>query len=128
LNPRGWPYLGWPCGLDSWFLVRYINPREIPRSEEGRFDDAHAHAEHAKSHTIDNAYNLTLAMELQVVIWYRERRLEEARSEALCAADVCEKLGAAEATEACGKLAQRIQEELDSPVASGRSVLNCELS
>jgi len=76
--------------------------------EEGRFDDAHAHVEHAKSHTIDNTYNPTLAMELQAMIWYRERRLEEARSEALRATDVYEKLGAAEAIEACRKLAQRI--------------------
>ena len=82
--------------------------------EEGRFDDAHAHVEHAKSHTIDNTYNLTLTMELQAVVWYRERRLEEASSEALRAADVYEKLGATEAMEECRKLAQRIQGELDT--------------
>jgi len=95
--------------------------------EEGRFDNAHAHVEHAKSHAIDNTYNLTLAMELQAVVWYRERRLAEARSEALRAADVYEKLGAAEAMEACRKLAQRIQGELDNPVASGQTALNREL-
>jgi len=77
--------------------------------------------------TIDNTYKLTLAMELQAVVWYRERWLEETRSEALRAADVYEKLGAAEAMVACRKLAQRIQGELDNPVASGQTALNREL-
>ena len=47
------------------------------------------------------------------MVWYRERRLEEARSAALRAADVCEELGSAEYMEACRRLAQQIQEELD---------------
>ena len=95
--------------------------------EEGRFSDAHAHVEHAKSHMSDNTYNLTLAVELQAVVWYRERRLEEARSDDLRAADVYEKLGAAEAMAAFRKSTQRIQGELDGPVASGQSALNFEL-
>jgi tetratricopeptide (TPR) repeat protein len=33
--------------------------------DEGRFDDAHAHVERAKSHAVDNAYYLGRAMELQ---------------------------------------------------------------
>ena len=66
-------------------------------------------------------------MELQAVVWYRQQRLEEARTEALRAADVYEKLGAAKGTEACRILVQQIQKDLDSPVASGESAFNCEL-
>jgi len=86
---------------------------------EGRFDDAQAHVEHAKSHTVDSAYYLGRAMELQAMIWYMQRRLEEAKTEVLRAADVHEKLGAAERTEWCRNYLQKIEKELNSPVASG---------
>jgi len=95
---------------------------------EGRFDDAHAHIEHAKSHTVDHsAYNLGRAMELQAVVWHKQHRLEEAGSEALRATDVYEKLGAAKDVEECRKLLQEIQEELDSPATSGQSTFNCKI-
>ena len=93
----------------------------------GRFDDAHAHIERAKSHTIDSAHNLGIAMELQAVVWYVQGKLEEARSGALCVADFYEKLGHAGGAEVCRMLAQKIQHELDHPVASGQSALDCEL-
>jgi tetratricopeptide (TPR) repeat protein len=87
--------------------------------DEGRFDDAHAHIERAKSHTVNSAYNLGCAMELQAMILYRQDRLEEARSEALRAADVYERLGAAKDMEDCGELLRIIEKELNNPVASG---------
>jgi tetratricopeptide (TPR) repeat protein len=59
-----------------------------------RFDDAQAHAEQAKSHAVNNAYLLGRAMELQATLWYRQHRHEEAKSEALRALDIYEKLGA----------------------------------
>jgi tetratricopeptide (TPR) repeat protein len=79
--------------------------------DQGRFDNANDHIESAKSHTIDNAYNLGLAMELQARIWYSQHRIEEARSEALRAADVYEKLGAANNVEECRKLLKKIKRE-----------------
>jgi len=91
---------------------------------QGRFDDTQAHLERAKLHTVDNAYNLGLAMTLQTEAWYRQGRLEEARTEALGAADVYEKLGAAKDVEDCRKLLQKIENRL---AASGQSTLNCEL-
>jgi tetratricopeptide (TPR) repeat protein len=94
---------------------------------EGRFDDAHAHIERAKSHTVNNAYSLGYAMELQADIWYRQQRLEEAWSEALRAVRVYEKLGAARDVEDCRNLLQKIEGELTAAVASGQSGLNCEL-
>jgi len=83
---------------------------------EGGFDDAHAHVECAKSHTFNSAYNLGRAMELQATVWYRQPKLEEARSEVLRAADVYERLGAARDVEDCRELLWDIEEEL-----------NCEL-
>ena len=83
------------------------------RGEE-RFDDANAHAEHAKSYTDSSAYHLGRAIELQAGVWYRQDRLEEARSEALRAADVYEKLGPGK--DMCWKLNKRLVELILSRV------------
>jgi tetratricopeptide (TPR) repeat protein len=95
--------------------------------DEGRFDEANTHIEHAKSHTANSAYNSGHVMTLQARVWYKQHRFEEARSEALRAADVFEKLGAAEGLELCRTLLQDIREELDTAVSSGEPDLNCEL-
>ena len=89
--------------------------------KEGRFDDAHIHTEHAKSHTAGNAYYLGCAMELQARVWYDQHRLEEAKSEVLRAADVYEKIGATERVEGCKGLLRDIEKGLNTPVASGQS-------
>ena len=94
--------------------------------DEGRFDGAQTHIERAKSYAADSAYNLGLAMELQALVWYRQHRLEEARSEALRAADIFDKLGA-KRIKVCREFLQKIGEELNTVVAPGQSGLNCEL-
>jgi tetratricopeptide (TPR) repeat protein len=94
---------------------------------EGRLDDAHAHIERAKSHTVNSTQNLGNAMELQARVWYEQHRLEEAKSEALRAAQVYERLGAAKKVERCRKLLQDIEKEPNTPVASGQSDVDCEL-
>ena len=94
---------------------------------EGRLDDASAHIEHAKSHVADNAYFLGRAMELQAEIWHEQHRLEEARSEALRAADLYEKLGAAGDVIDCRELLQKIEKELNNPGAPGQLGFDCEL-
>ena len=94
---------------------------------EGRFDDAQAHVEHAKSHTVDSAYNLGLATEEQAWGWFQQRRLEEAKSEALRAAEIFERLGASKDMDDCRKLLQDIQKELNNPIACGQSALDREL-
>jgi len=63
-------------------------------SNQDRFDDANAHVERAKSHTGDSAYHLATAMDLQARVWYKQDRLDDAKSEALRALGVLEKLGA----------------------------------
>ena len=62
--------------------------------DEGRLDDAHAHAERAKSHAVDSAHSLGTAVILQASTWYQQHSFEEAMPEDLRAAEVYEKLGA----------------------------------
>jgi tetratricopeptide (TPR) repeat protein len=39
--------------------------------DEGRLDDVNDHIERAKSHAVDSAYNLGLAMEEQARLWHK---------------------------------------------------------
>ena len=109
------------------FLVHY-DLAEMFRNE-GRLDDAQVHVEHARSHAADdnNAYSLGHAMREQALVWYKQHKLEEAKSEALRAAQVYEKLGADKSIEICTELLRDIEKELDTPVASGQPGFNCEL-
>ena len=86
---------------------------------EKRFDDAHAHVERAKSHAIEEAYNLGRAMELRMRILYEERKFGEAKSEALRAADVFEKLGASKELEWCRETLRDIEGATKMSGASG---------
>jgi tetratricopeptide (TPR) repeat protein len=88
--------------------------------ERGRLHDANDHIDLAESHMLDNAYHLACAVELQARIWHRQDRLEEARSEALRAAEVYEGLGAAKEVEDCRELLQWIEEDMNRPAASDR--------
>ena len=89
-------------------------------SDKNRFDEAHAHIGLAKSHAVNNPYQLGLAMMLQARFWHEERRLEEAKSEALRAVGVFEKLGATRDLEECSNLVQDIEKEMKKPVTSGK--------
>ena len=90
---------------------------------EDEFDDAHAHIEQAKSHTVDNAYSLGRAALLQAEIWYKQDRLEDARSEAFCALEIFRKFGAAADLDNCERLLRDIEESRDTP---GKSDPICE--
>ena len=61
------------------------------------------------------------------MIWCGQHRLGEAKFEALCAADIYEKLGAAKDLEDCRKLFRKMEKALNTPVVSGQSRFNCEL-
>ena len=88
--------------------------------DQGRLDATNSHIERAKSHAVNNAYYLGHVMEMQAGIWCKQHRFEEARSEALRAADSYERLGAAEEAERCKMLLRCIEMELDTKVASGK--------
>jgi len=79
-------------------------------SDEGRFDDAQAHVEQAKLHanSANNAYVQARAMRLQANVWHRQCRFEEAKSEALSAVDMLEKLGATYQVRLVRELLERI--------------------
>jgi tetratricopeptide (TPR) repeat protein len=82
--------------------------------EEGRFDDAQAHIEHAKLYTAISPYFLGRAVELQACVWYDQHRLEEAKSEALLAADIYEKLGCTKGMWSSRTLLRDIEKELNT--------------
>ena len=74
-----------------------------------RFDDAHAHVEHAKTYAGNDPYQLGRAMHLQAQFWYEQCMLKEAKSEALRATSVYEKIGATEEVKHCNALLQDIE-------------------
>ena len=86
---------------------------------ESRFNDAHTHVERSKSHAINDSYLLGRAMVLQAWFWYRECRFEEAKSEALRAADVFEGIGATKDVEECKNCLRDIEERTKPPATSG---------
>ena len=100
--------LNWDDGL---FWVYYELAELF--SEQGRLDDARAHIEHAKSHAVDDPYNLGRAMELQADFWYDQHMFEEAKLEALRAVGSYEKIGATKELEDCRRLLRKI-DGLDS--------------
>ena len=51
--------------------------------DEGKFDKANTHIEHAKSHAVNHLYHMGRAISLQARIWHEQQRYEEAISEAL---------------------------------------------
>jgi tetratricopeptide (TPR) repeat protein len=79
--------------------------------DEGRFDDAHIHIELAKSHAVHDPYRLGRVVEQQAWFWYRQGKVEEAKSTASHAADVYERFGATKDVEDCRDLLQMIEEE-----------------
>ena len=63
-------------------------------SEQGKFEEAQTHLEHAKPHAVNDPYTLARAMDQQARLWDQQGRSEDAKSEALRAIDAFEKLGA----------------------------------
>jgi len=76
--------------------------------DQDRFDDANAHLRHARSLAINNPYNLARAMQLQARIWDEQCKFEQAKSEALRAAEVFEKHGAVRDLRRCRQFLERI--------------------
>ena len=83
--------------------------------DQRRFNDANTHAEQFKSCSADNLYNLGCAMEMQAEIWFRQHRLEEAKSEALRALEILENVGATGEVDTCRYILRGIEEAMESP-------------
>ena len=86
--------------------------------EQGRFGDAQAHLERAESHAVHHAYLLGRTISLQAQLWRIQCRLEEARSTALRAVDLYEKIGATKDLAEAKDLIMEIDAEMETPVAS----------
>jgi len=84
-------------------------------SDEGMFDDAHAHVERAKLHAANDPYLLGCAMELLAQVFYEQHRLNEAKSEVLRAVGMFEKLGKMQNVESCREFLQDIEAGMESP-------------
>jgi tetratricopeptide (TPR) repeat protein len=89
---------------------------------QGQFDDTYAHIEHAKLYVVNDIYLLGCAMRLQAEFLFKQHRLKEAKSEALQAIGVFEKLGTTKGVEGCRELLQDIEGEMNSPVISEESL------
>ena len=82
-------------------------------------DIANAHIEEAKLHAVGNPCGLGLAMNGQAWIWYKELRLEDARSEALRALEIFEELGAARCARDSKSILEVIEDAMESGSTSG---------
>ena len=78
------------------------------------FAGAQAQIEQAKSHAVQNPYDLGRAMRLQARFWYRQRKFKEAKSEGLRAVDAYENLGATKELEGCRVFLQKIERAMES--------------
>jgi hypothetical protein len=77
--------------------------------DEGKFDDANTHLDQAKSNAVDDPYQLGFVMYMQAGVWHQQRRLEDAKSEALRAVEIFERLGAAEEVRVSRDLLQQVE-------------------
>ena len=91
---------------------------------QNRFDDAHAQIEHTKSHATRDAYRMGCAMRLQARVWYSECKFGEAKSAALQAVAMFDRIGSAEDVEDCMVVLRHIEEETKIPAAAGKSDSN----
>ncbi|KAF9780536.1 hypothetical protein BJ322DRAFT_1213644 [Thelephora terrestris] len=107
----------------NWQGVLFWNHYDMAQMfrDEGEFGDANAHIEQAKSHAAHDARNLGFGMQMQAWIWYRQYRLDDARSEALGAIKIYEKLGAVGPVGRCQHLLQWIEEAMESELISSES-------
>ena len=84
------------------FWIHYELANLFRRADE--FDDANTHIERAKSHTIGDSYSLGCLKWMQALVWCGQRRLGDAKSEALHALEIFEELGSAKDAGNCKKL------------------------
>jgi tetratricopeptide (TPR) repeat protein len=86
--------------------------------DEGEFDDVNTHLEQAKSHAVDDPYQLGRTMYMQACVWYQQLRLEEAKSEVSRAVEILERHGAEDGRWPCRDLLRRIERTMENRSAS----------
>jgi len=85
--------------------------------DQGEFETAYTHTEQAESHAVNNTYLLGNALYACAAVRYRQHRLEEAKSEALRAAEIYEQLGAVKGLEFSKGLLQTVEQAMESQAA-----------
>ena len=107
----------------NWHDEQFWNHFSLAELFSGkeRFSDAHVHIEQAKLHVAGDTYKMGRVMELQAETWCSERKFGEAKSEALKAAAMYEKIGSAKDVEDCRVILKTIEESAENPSASGES-------
>ena len=95
---------------DELFWNNY-NLADLYRGED-KFDNANAHIKRAKLLVAHDTYKLAHGMKLQAFVWYQKGKLEEAKSEALHALEVYEKLGATNDAEDCREFLQKVDKAI----------------
>ena len=98
------------CGEIFW--IHYDLAQSF--GEGGKFDDAHAHLDLAKSHVVDDTYQLARGMHMRARILTLQDRLEDARVEASRALEIFEQFGAAKDVEACKSLLLEIERKKEN--------------
>ena len=120
----------WIASSSKWhsslFWIHYS--LALLLSQQGRFDKAHAHVEQAKSNAVENVYCLGRATLLQASILDQQCRSEEARSEALSALEIFQRLGAEGGLQACRYLLQNIKGKTEQRSTTGKSDSSGEFS
>ena len=86
---------------------------------ENRFEDSRTHIEQAKLHATNNPRNMGGVVELQARLWFGECRFEEAKSEALRAIGLYEKIENMNDVKCCRKILEDIEEQTKRLVISG---------
>ena len=112
--------------LDGQMFWVHHNMAEL-FSGQGKFNDAQTHIELSKTHAINDPHNLARAMEQQASLWSQQRMFEKAKFEALRAADIYEKLGAAYDLGTCRDFIWRVDKRIKKPVVPIASGADGEL-
>ena len=104
---------------DQLFTIHYALAGLF--SNRKNFNDTQTHLKQAKLHATHNTYQLGQVIQLQARVWYEQSRLEEAQSEALCAIDIYEKVGAVRDAECCRNFLQNIERKMKKLAPSDKS-------
>ena len=114
-----------PFNWHKTLFWTHLSLAELFRNEH-EFANAHAHAEQAKSHAVNDAYKLARAMQIQADVWYRQHRLEDAKSETLRALGIFEQLGATQGVGQCKNLLWKVERavEIRPPGSRGEFLKN----
>ena len=98
---------GWNNWLSFWAHMGLARVFAM----EDKFDDAHTHLEQAKSLPVNNAFHQGSLALLQARVYYEQRRLADATSEALRALGIFEELGIQEDIESCRDFLRGVEEK-----------------